>query len=322
MTTNACQLCNDELQNAPKNSGDSYYYACPNCGNYSLSGTQSAVMGAAQYTDTQRALLSAAVRRMASGGGQPMLTSDLAETILGNTQLPNAMEQQERLIVFLGETLVEPGQVIDLKAGSMRATLGSITTLAAGWVLRQAFENGSVQGHLIQSINGPYELIRATLSIQGWQTFGELQRSPRAARGAFMAMKFYDSELTNFFKEHLKPAVARAGFNLTKLDDAPRAGLIDDRLRLEIRTSRFLIADLSHGNPGAYWEAGYAEGLGRPVIYTCRKDVFEDPEAKPHFDTNHHLTVVWDPAEPQKAAEELTTIIRVTLPDEAKLTDD
>jgi len=33
------------------------------------------------------------------------------------------------------------------------------------------------------------------------------------------------------------------------------------RMRLEIRRSRFAVVDLTHGNRGAYWEAGFAEGL-------------------------------------------------------------
>jgi nucleoside 2-deoxyribosyltransferase len=45
---------------------------------------------------------------------------------------------------------------------------------------------------------------------------------------------------------------------------------IDDQMRVALRTSRFVVADLTRGNRGAYWEAGFAEGLGRPVIYTCR----------------------------------------------------
>ena len=50
--------------------------------------------------------------------------------------------------------------------------------------------------------------------------------------------------------------------------------MIDDRLRVEIQSARFLIADLTHENRGAFWEAGYAEGLGKPVIYTCEESVF------------------------------------------------
>jgi len=107
---------------------------------------------------------------------------------------------------------------------------------------------------------------------------------------------------------------------LFKLVDRPKAGLLDDRLRVEIQTSRFLIADLTHENAGAYWEAGYAERLGKQVIYTCEKEKFE--EQKTHFDTNHHLTVVWDADNPHEAAEALKATIRATLPGEAKLTDE
>jgi len=38
--------------------------------------------------------------------------------------------------------------------------------------------------------------------------------------------------------------------------------------------------------------SGYAEGLGKPVIYTCEKREFE--EHSTHFDTNHLHTVPWE----------------------------
>jgi nucleoside 2-deoxyribosyltransferase len=134
-----------------------------------------------------------------------------------------------------------------------------------------------------------------------------------------MAMKFGDAELDAFFKNVLKPAAAQTGFELRKLDDQPKAGLIDDRLRVEIHNARFVVADLTHDNPGAYWEAGFGEGLGKPVIYTCEKTKFES--VKPHFDTNHHLTIVWDTGLPQQAAEDFKATIRATLPSEARMSD-
>jgi nucleoside 2-deoxyribosyltransferase len=117
----------------------------------------------------------------------------------------------------------------------------------------------------------------------------------------------------------LKPAAKRAGFDLFKLDDRPKAGLIDDRMRVEIRASDFVVADLTHDNLGAYWEAGYAEGLGKPVIYTCKRSKFDS--TKTHFDTNHHLTIIWDEADSEDAGLQLTETIRATLPHLAKLAD-
>lgn len=133
-----------------------------------------------------------------------------------------------------------------------------------------------------------------------------------------MAMKF-DNELQRVVDSHFKPAVARAGFELRLLTDGQPAGLIDDQLRVALRNSRFVIADLTHRNEGAYWEAGFAEGLGRPVIYTCRKREWD--ERKSHFDTNHLATIIWDPDNLQAASTQLTAMIRATLPSEAKMSD-
>jgi hypothetical protein len=134
-----------------------------------------------------------------------------------------------------------------------------------------------------------------------------------------MAMKFGDPTLDVVVKDCFKPAVARAGFVLRLLTDQPKAGLIDNHLRAALLASRFTIADLSHGNHGAYWEAGFAEGLDRPVFYTCKASVWE--EQKSHFDTNHMHTVLWDDKNLKKAEDELADTIRATLRDEAEQND-
>lgn len=113
--------------------------------------------------------------------------------------------------------------------------------------------------------------------------------------------------------------MGRADFELRILTDRQPAGLIDDQLRVALRASRFVIADLTHGNNGAYWEAGFAEGLGRPVIYTCRKAEWD--VRKTHFDTNHLVTIIWEPNQLEDAGTRLTATIRATLPGEARLRD-
>jgi hypothetical protein len=64
-------------------------------------------------------------------------------------------------------------------------------------------------------------------------------------------MEFGHEELDRIVNDYLKPAVARTGFELRVLTDRQPAGLIDDQLRVALRTSRFVIADLTHGNKGA-----------------------------------------------------------------------
>lgn len=273
------------------------------------------------YTYVQLAILSHAVRRSST---HPLITTHFADSVLANSKLPGASELLDNLLLQVSGELHAPGEVMNLHAASLRAVLGALSATGVRWAIEQAMGLGLLEGEVIRTI-GPddqYQVMQATLSVSGWARVEELLREAKDSRKAFMAMKFGDPELDAVFKDHFKRAVQQAGFNLQRLDEAPRAGLIDDRMRLEIRTSRFLIADLTHGNAGAYWEAGYAEGLGRPVIYTCRKDVFDDEKKRPHFDTNHHLTVIWDPSAPDDAVTRLKTVIRVTLPAEAILEDD
>jgi hypothetical protein len=225
------------------------------------------------------------------------------------------------LILFLGASLEEPGSTVDLGPEKLRAKVGAISSTGASWSLETCHRLGLIDGMEIRAIGQPFSLAAATLSVSGWKQFEQLQRAAVNSRLAFMAMQFGDPETDDVYRSCFRPAVSEAGFELRRIDENPQAGLIDDRLRVEIRRSAFLIADLTHANKGAYWEAGYAEGLGRPVIYTCKNSTFRSADRKlaPHFDTNHHLTVVWEPDNIEAAAQQLTAVIRATLPDLAKL---
>jgi hypothetical protein len=120
--------------------------------------------------------------------------------------------------------------------------------------------------------------------------------------------------------ECFRPAVRRTGFELRVLTDQQRAGLIDDQIRAALLSARFVVSDLTHGSRGAYWEAGFGEGRGIPVIYTCEKKAWE--KTKTHFDTNHMVTIIWNTADLQKAQDTLASTIRATLRAEAKQVDD
>ncbi len=139
-------------------------------------------------------------------------------------------------------------------------------------------------------------------------------RTLRAGWIAFMAMPFDDPLLDRVYAV-FKKAVRETGFELRRIDENAPAGPITNRLLAEIRRSRFLIAELTNDNSGAYWEAGFATGVDRPVIYTCEKSYFL--EIGTHFDTKDHLTVIWEKDRLDIAAEQLKTTIRATLPDEA-----
>jgi hypothetical protein len=122
-----------------------------------------------------------------------------------------------------------------------------------------------------------------------------------------MALKFNQPDLNLVVEKCFRPAVERTGFEFRVLTDPQPAGSIDDRLRAALHAARFVIADLTHGSAGAYWEAGFGEGLGLPVIYSCKEDAWKTQGT--HFDTNHLTTIIWDPNDLKKAEEGLVATI-------------
>ena len=55
------------------------------------------------------------------------------------------------------------------------------------------------------------------------------------------------------------------------------------------RRSRFVVAEFSGNRGGVYFEAGFAMGLGLPVVWVVRESDLPDV----HFDTNHFNHITW-----------------------------
>lgn len=66
-------------------------------------------------------------------------------------------------------------------------------------------------------------------------------------------------------------------------------GNISDKIIEEIRNCKFLVADFTCQNTGVYFEVGYAKGIGKTVIHTCKQTDFGNI----HFDIKQIQFVVW-----------------------------
>ena len=229
--------------------------------------------------------------------------------------LPTPAERLDNLVLYIGDQIRDtPGEHVKESRQYLRAKIGAMLETDVTYV-----EQMGTQCGLVENV-GAVGHVFDRLTYSGWQHYEELKKGKAAGRTAFMAMPFGNTELDAMFENVFRPAVKETGFNLKRVDDEPVAGVIDNKIRVDIRMCRFLIADLTCCNRGAYWEAGYAEGLGKPVIYTCNTYYFKQEGT--HFDTNHCTTVVWDPAAPEAAAKNLKATIRNSLPFEAKMEDE
>lgn len=312
-----CPVCYSKLKEKVDGTEATTFH-CTLCGDFVLPRTLISILPSIlQENKDGSAKISHAIRTMQKVNESVGLNTHTVKEIL-KRPLPTPQEQADLFIRWLAENIEGPGEKIWVGPDTHRSIIGAKPGEGFGLILRHLLSLGLVEGILITVYSAP-DRGEVTLSFKGWDYFEKLRRGGTTYRKGFMAMKFGDQTLDKLFAEILKPCAKQAGFDLLRLDDTPKAGLIDDRLRVEIQSSDFLVADLTHENPGAYWEAGYAEGLGKPVIYLCEKDKFESE--KTHFDTNHHLTIVWDKDALQKAGEDLKATIRATLPHLAKQVD-
>lgn len=129
----------------------------------------------------------------------------------------------------------------------------------------------------------------ATITAKGWERLEQLRTPNKDSAQGFVAM-WFAPEMTNIYENVLAPAIQSAGYIPHRVDQREHIDKIDDEIILQIRRSRFVVADATGHRGGVYYEAGFASGLGLPVFWTCRKDVMKDL----HFDVNHYNCIVWE----------------------------
>ena len=244
----------------------------------------------------------------------PVVTEEIVEYAVNRHRLP-IHERAGRLLRFLSRQTIVAGELIFLFQHSVEFlsdTFGSpvypdmptnpafLAAMAwsesispeevsymldyleeGGWVQESDKEGGPVpRSHQYRvTVSGHVRITEETAKTDSSQ--------------AFVAMWFDDS-VESAYDEGIAPAIQDCGFEAKRIDRDPTVDKIDDAMIAEIRRSRFLVADFTHGNEGArggvYYEAGFAHGLGIPVIFTCRGDMIDEI----HFDTRQYAHITWN----------------------------
>lgn len=241
----------------------------------------------------------------------PIVTSDLVKAAMsGDISLPNPAEQATNIIRFVGDGTKLTGEALEALDPKFHAVVGSIRRRFAHQLVFELSDQGLLDAS-DGSTHGELNAYDVRLTLAGWNAYESELKGETSGGYGFIALKFGDPVLDPFLQEHIKPAVKSIGMDLRDMRDTAKAGIIDNLMRIQIRDSAFVLVDLTHDSPGAYWEAGYAEGLGKPVLYICEKSKFESVQT--HFDTSHSTTVVWDLAKPDEFRETLAATLKRSL---------
>ena len=115
----------------------------------------------------------------------------------------------------------------------------------------------------------------------------------RTSGKAFVAM-WLDEKMDDAYEHGIEAALLILGYQPVRVDKVLSTDDIVAEILTQIKECDLMIADFTHGESGprggVYYEAGYAEALGKIVIMTCRAD--QSPDI--HFDTNHKYHIMWE----------------------------
>ena len=225
-------------------------------------------------------------------------------------QFMNPALQARKIIHLIGGLVSHTGgSPISHLPNNLQEVIGARSREEAESLVKTLCERGLIDAQIVEPIDRklvlPLTFSQVTLTLAGWEQYERY----RAFAGDYGFMAFqYGCRDIETVVQHLRKVFADKGeYRLRLMKKDARPGVMDRAMRRMIQGALFVIADLTHENRGAYWEAGYAEGLGKTVVYTCEEKKFK--KRKTHFNTEHCLTVFWSADKMDEFASELIDVL-------------
>ncbi|HIJ51909.1 MAG TPA: hypothetical protein HPP66_02000 [Planctomycetes bacterium] len=156
------------------------------------------------------------------------------------------------------------------------------------------------------SDSNSWEFWSFTLTTKCWEMIENLQQQATDSKRVFVAM-WFDSSMSDFYEKGVKLAIEKAGYIPVRIDLQEFNNKICDEIIAEIKRCKFLVSDFSGQRGGVYFEAGYAMGKGKAVIFTVKEDDVKDL----HFDTRQYNHIVYN--SPEDLCKKLYNRISATI---------
>lgn len=280
-----CKLDNQKVV-AERDHGDKTTYDCSRCGHYTISGSAEAVVD----RKGKSAQLSGWLReRNLFGIDIPMLTSYFIEEVIATLPCYSPLEKQSKLLKAVELLTDYPGKEVILIPEYATSLAWAQNENELRYYLKSLMERGLLEmgGAGKRSLSDP--LYPMVITAKGWEHLEKDGSNLASKSQAFVAMSF-DRDLLPVYENTIAPAIEATGYRPYRVDSSPHLDRIDAKIIAEIRNSRFVVADVTQQKSGVYYEAGFAYGLGLPVIWCVRHDDLKNV----HFDTRQYNHIVWE----------------------------
>ena len=272
-----CPLCQDQAANTPPVSTLTFDVECPNCGTFQITmHARQALKG----RDEAAFYVACWVYGQTQLGQVPKVetsTIDFIATYPRPTTRKRAELYLGQVIRMLDYKLMGRFEPYDIKLRLASWTYSNDDAVALAMYLA---ELGALER---VSVGTEYRLV-----VKGHVLYDEMVVGRVASSQVFVAM-WFDETMKEAYDKGFCEAIAGAGYEPLRIDRKEHDQKIDDEIIAEIRRSAFVVADFTGHRGGVYYEAGFAHGLGRRVIFTCKKGEI----AKLHFDVRQYNTIEW-----------------------------
>ena len=326
-----CLFCNNNNAELTAILGDAIIVNCPVCGKYTY--TSSAETDSGLYPEKEK-VAAFLFYNKPKDKKKPISayffgTNDefeqqgnnklrfITEEDIENWYPGTFSEKLNRMLLYFAENSDVYGAVVELsfeeacscmfvkRFGSDGSVLSNNKLIGQmDFITKYLEDSGLLEGRVLGANNS----FRTEVSYKGWQRVDELQKDePKSLqKNVFVAMAF--ARGMEPVREAIKRAIHNCGYVPRIMDEIEHNHQIVPEMLYEIRQARFVIAELTGHNNGAYYEAGYALGLGKDIIHVCKNDQFGSDG---HFDVKQVNTVLWDSVD--ELADKLAKRIRATI---------
>ncbi|MFZ1852340.1 MAG: hypothetical protein WAU15_09015 [Nitrosomonas sp.] len=215
-------------------------------------------------------------------GKEGVLTLETITDLI--SQYPSASQIFDEALLNLSHKADHPSNNISINENEVWY-LYAHDAPSALWTVKELESLGYVK-ILFPSKN---ESIYVSITAKGWSRISELQNKPnKESNQAFVAM-WFNNEMNSYYQS-IKEAIELNGTQCIRIDSEQHNNKICDEINAQIRKSKYLVADFTGNCSGVYFEAGFAQGLGIPVIWTVKKDHLKNV----HFDTRQYNHIVYE----------------------------
>jgi hypothetical protein len=280
---------------------------CIRCGEYAISSEASSSLEGTPFNDRQAANVCGYLRE-----NQGLMITEGSLSFLRALRPPSVAERATKLLSWLARKNEVIGQEIRVAAlryytqilarASEPKTMDEATAaqfreildpLAITWsndpteldfLLRTYL--ASEERFVTVDARGPW--LSIIITSQGWRHLDVV--AVGTGNMGFVAM-WFASEMDAVWENAFYPAIEDAGYTALRIDKKEHNNKIDDEILASIRAARFVVADFTDQRGGVYYEAGFAQGLGKPVIWTIREQDLKNV----HFDTRQFNHIAWQP---------------------------